>query len=128
MVKKRSTENKKPLIIRGLFVVLRSRALYFGQPLKKDSLLWLAVYNLSSINFDCCKVLKGRDVFLFPKLSKNGYAYNLWKQRAEQIQSKLPNTRFMVSDYLEKRATDQKREKGHDLADYLIQKDWYQFR
>ena len=102
--------------------------LYFGQPLKKDSLLWLAVYNLSSINFDRCKVLKGRDVFLFPDLSKYGYAYNLWKQRAEQIQSKLPNTRFMVSDYLEKRATDQEREKGHDLADYLIQKDWYQFR
>ena len=72
--------------------------------------------------------MKGRNVILFPDLSKNGHAYKLWKERAAQIQSKLAGTTFIVSDYLEKRATDQEREKGHDLADYLIQKDWYQFR
>ena len=103
-------------------------SLYFGLPDNKDSLLWLAVYNLSSINYSKCKVLQGRNVYLFPDLSKDGHAYSLWHNKAKELKSKLSGTRFKVSDYLEKRATDQEREKGHDLADYLIQKDWYQFR
>ena len=102
--------------------------LYFGKPKDKDSLLWLAVYNLSSINYDRCKVLKGRNVILFPDLSKNGHAYNLWKERAAQIQSKLAGTTFIVSDYLEKRATTAEREDGQDLADYLITKNYREFR
>jgi len=102
-------------------------SLYFGLPDNKDSLLWLAVYNLSSINYSKCKVLQGRNVYLFPDLSKDGHAYNLWHNKAKELKSKLSGTRFKVSDYLEKRAKDQEREKGHDLADYLITKDYRKF-
>ena len=72
--------------------------------------------------------MKGRNVILFPDLSKNGHAYKLWKERAAQIQSKLAGTTFIVSDYLEKRATTAEREEGQDLADYLITKNYREFR
>jgi hypothetical protein len=43
-------------------------------PETTGKMLWLAVYNLSSLNEERCKVLKGRKVFLLPDLSKDGLA------------------------------------------------------
>ena len=51
--------------------------LYFGFPEQIRDLLWSAVYNLRSLTFDKCKALKGRNVLLFPDLSKNGKAFEL---------------------------------------------------
>lgn len=102
--------------------------LYFGFPENPNNYLWLAVYNLSSLNLEKCKALKGREVYLFPDLSKNGTAYNLWSSRAEEFNRKLPGTRFVVSDFFEKSANDMMRNKGWDLADFLIQLDWREFR
>src|SRR5690606_24305122 len=50
--------------------------LYFGFPEDRKALLWLAVFNLSSLNLERCKVLSGRKVILFPDLSlpKSGKA------------------------------------------------------
>jgi hypothetical protein len=50
--------------------------LYFGFPDNPDNLLWLAVFNKSSFSFDKLKVLKGRKVFVFPDLSKDGGTFN----------------------------------------------------
>lgn len=102
--------------------------LYFGFPNNLKNLLWLAVYNLSSLNLKKCKALKGRKVFLFPDLSKESKAYNLWSTKAQFIQSKLENSTFIVSNLLEQLATNQDREKGKDIADYLIKLDWQDFR
>ena len=102
--------------------------LYFGFPEHPENLLWLAVYNLSSLNLDKCKALKGRDVYLFPDLSKNGKAFDLWSNKAKEIQSQLHGTHFHVSDLLEQLAPEQDKEKGNDLADYLIKQDWRLFR
>ncbi|GGW65592.1 hypothetical protein DFQ11_1037 [Winogradskyella epiphytica] len=102
--------------------------LYFGFPNNPKNLLWLAVYNLSSLNLKKCKALKGRKVFLFPDLSKESKAYNLWSTKAQNIQSKLENSTFIVSNLLEQFAPNQDRDQGKDIADYLIKLNWQDFR
>ena len=102
--------------------------LYFGFPDKPKNLLWLAVYNLSSLTYEKCKVLEGRKVILFPDLSKTGTAFSQWQKKSIEIQRKLRNTIFNVSDLLETCATLDQKVKGLDIADYLIQLDWRKFR
>jgi len=102
--------------------------LYFGFPERPENLLWLAVYNLSSLNLNKCKALKGREVYLFPDLSKGGKAFELWRNKAKNIQSKIPGATFTISNLLEKLAPEQDKEQGYDLADYLIKQDWRLFR
>lgn len=102
--------------------------LYFGFPEQPANLLWLAVYNLSSLNLNKCQALKGRNVFLFPDLSKDGKAFELWSNKATEIQKRLRGTYFHVSDILEQLAPQQDKEQGKDIADYLIKQDWQLFR
>lgn len=102
--------------------------LYFGFPEATTNLLWLAVYNLSSLNLSKCKSLKGRDVYLFPDLSKDGKAFKEWSNKANLIQKRLKGVTLKISDLLEKLAPDQDKEQGKDIADYLIEQDWRQFR
>lgn len=103
-------------------------ALYFGLPESDDSLIWLAVYNKSSFSFDKLKVLEGRRVIVFPDLSKNGNTYEEWQDKAKQYEKQLKNTRFIFSDLLEKYATDDEKDNGLDIADFLIKQDWRLFR
>lgn len=103
-------------------------ALYFGLPESEDSLIWLAVYNKSSFSFDKLKVLEGRRVIVFPDLSKNGNTYEEWQDKAKQCEKHLKNTRFIFSDLLEKYASDEERNNGLDIADFLIKQDWRLFR
>ena len=102
--------------------------LYFGPPEQPKNLLWLAVFNLSSLNYEKCKALKGRDVYLFPDLSKEGRAFELWSNKSKEIQKRLQGTSFQVSDLLEELAPDKDRDQGKDIADYLIKQDWRLFR
>jgi hypothetical protein len=103
-------------------------ALYFGLPESDGSLIWLAVYNKSSFSFDKLKVLEGRRVIVFPDLSKNGNTYEEWQDKAKQYEKQLKNTRFIFSDLLEKYATDDEKDNGLDIADFLIKQDWRLFR
>lgn len=102
--------------------------LYFGFPSNVNNFLWLAVYNLSSLNFKKCQALKGRKVFLFPDLAEEGKAYKLWDKKIDTIQLKMQNTIFKMSDLLERLASKNDKIQGKDLADYLIQLDWRFFR
>jgi hypothetical protein len=102
--------------------------LYFGFPDNPKNYIWLSSYNLSSLTFDKCKILKGRKVMLFPDLSKDGKAFELWNTRAKEFEKELPNTIFKVSDLLERNATPEQRQNGFDLADFLIKLDWQTFR
>jgi hypothetical protein len=102
--------------------------LYFGFPEQPEDLLWLAVYNLSSLNLGKCMALKSRSVYLFPDLSKDGKAFDLWSNKSTEIQKQLPGTYFQVSDLLEEHAPLQDKEQGQDIADYLIKQDWRLFR
>lgn len=102
--------------------------LYFGLPETPESLIWLAVYNKSSFSFDKLKVLQGRFVYVFPDLSKDGSTFKEWETKAKEYESRLPGTRFIFSDLLERLAPEQDKAKGYDIADYLIELDWQQFR
>ncbi|HUZ59864.1 MAG TPA: DUF6371 domain-containing protein [Hanamia sp.] len=99
-------------------------ALYFGFPDNPKNFLWLAVYNLSSLNIDKCKVLQGRKVFLFPDLN----AFDNWSQKANSLQNGMPGASFKVSDLIQNNATKEEKEKGLDIADFLTRLDWRDFR
>jgi hypothetical protein len=94
--------------------------LYFGFPETSKDLIWLAVYNKSTLTAEKCKALHGRNVILFPDLN----AFDDWSHRAKRIEG----VKFKVSDILEKNASDTERANGFDLADYLINRDWRKFR
>jgi len=102
--------------------------LYFGLPETPESLIWLAVYNKSSFSFDKLKVLKGRFVYVFPDLSKDGNTFKEWETKAKEYESRLPGTRFIFSDLLEQLAPERDKSEGNDLADYLIKQNWRLFR
>lgn len=69
---------------------------------------WLASGSLSYLNKQRCEVLKGKKVVLYPDLG----AYNKWKAVADELG-------FDCSSLLEEIATDQDKERGLDLRDYL---------
>lgn len=102
--------------------------LYFGLPETPESLIWLAVYNKSSFSFDKLKVLQGRFVYVFPDLSKDGSTFKEWETKVKEYEKRLPGTRFIFSDLLEQLAPQQDKERGKDIADYLIKQDWRLFR
>jgi hypothetical protein len=102
--------------------------LFLGFPEQSNNFLWMAVYNLSSLNYEKCKALQGRDVFLFPDLSKNGRAFELWSDKAAELNLQLPGTSFIVSDLLEKHGSTEQRMCGADLADILMNLDLNEFR
>ncbi len=103
--------------------------LYFGFPNENQrNFLWLSTFNLSSLQKEKAIVLKGRTVILFPDLSATGKAFELWKEKAIQFEKEIPDTRFIVSDLLEKNATAEEKNKGFDMADFLIKQDWKQYR
>jgi hypothetical protein len=101
--------------------------LYFGLPEHPKDFIWLAVYNKSSFSLNKLKALKGRFVFVFPDLSKDGSTFKEWKNKANDFEKQLPGTRFIFSDLLEKFATAQQKDQGADIADILIKMDWRKF-
>lgn len=102
-------------------------SLYFGFP-EQSNIISLAVYNKGSFSFDKLKILEGRTVFIFPDLSKDGSTFNEWQTKAKNFEKQLINTRIMFSDLLEKYASEQDKQNGNDLADFLIKQDWRKFR
>lgn len=102
--------------------------LYFGFPENENNLLWLAVYNKSSFSFDKIISLKGRFVYVFPDLSKDGNTFKEWKEKANEFEQRLNGTQFKVFDLLEKIASEADKIKGYDIADFLIKQDWREYR
>jgi hypothetical protein len=103
-------------------------SLYFGLPETPETLIWLAVYNKGSFSFDKLKVLQGRFVYVFPDLSEDGSTFNHWQRLAKDYESRLTGTKFIFSDLLEQLAPEIDKNKGKDIADYLIKQDWRLFR
>ena len=82
--------------------------------------IWVAVGSLTNLNAEKCSILKGRTVTLFPDL--NGF--DKWNKKAKEL-SHLAI--FTVSDLLERKATDEEKKLGFDLADYLIKLNYKAF-
>jgi hypothetical protein len=81
---------------------------------------WLAVGSLTNLTIDKCKVLEGRKVVLFPDLK----AFDKWNSKVKELSH---IAKFIVSDLLERKATETERQHGFDLADYLIKFDLANF-
>lgn len=65
-------------------------------------------------SFEVCRVLTGKFVVLYPDLK----CFDEWSQKAEALRKQ--GLRVTVSRYLEDRAAEQEKEKGLDIADYLL--------
>ena len=105
--------------------------LYYGFPEKdrQNPPIWLAVGARDWINETRLKELRGRNVLVFPDLSKDGSTFELWQKKCTEIGRKLGGgTRIEVSDLLEHIANDKQRQGGDDLADFIVEQDWRQGR
>lgn len=77
--------------------------------------IWLATGGKQNLKERVCECLKGRKVIVFPDLG----AYGMWKVNIEHI-AKRVGFSVKVSDILERTATDEEKQEGLDIADYLI--------
>jgi hypothetical protein len=87
----------------------------------------LATGSESYLTPDRLKVLEGRNVVLFPDLSKSGGVFAKWAKRAEGM---AEMARFRISTMLEDdpTITADQRAKGYDMADYLTERaDYFKF-
>lgn len=75
-------------------------------------LVWLASGGANSINKEKVKVLRTREIILFPDASASGEIYNNWCEIAKKYG-------FSCSDFIEKNATDEQKVRGIDIADLL---------
>ena len=76
--------------------------------------VWLATGGKSQLSTDKLKILKGRTVIMFPDV--DGFEY--WTSKAKEVES--IGCKVIVSDLLEKNATEEDRENKIDIADWLI--------
>lgn len=77
--------------------------------------LWLATGGMQGcFNTKAMQVLKGRNVILFPDLG----GFDTWKGKIPLLQPICKSVR--ISTFLEERATEEQKENGLDIADYLL--------
>ncbi len=96
-------ESEKTTLVAALFI---------------PDLVWLATGGMyGSFKSEAMQVLKGREVVLFPDLK----ATDEWHRKARMLQS-ICNS-VTCSDLLEEMATDEQREAGLDIADFLLMED-----
>jgi hypothetical protein len=83
--------------------------------------IWIAAGSKSGLSELKCQALRGRNVILFPDISKPKEnqltAFELWTRKAKEY---AHLAHFRVSNLLERKATNQEREQGLDIADYLL--------
>lgn len=77
--------------------------------------VWLSTGQLNGLSIEKAKVLKGRNVILFPDLG----GYDKWCVKADEIKL-FVECEIKVSTILEDIATEEQRAKGLDIADYMI--------
>lgn len=81
------------------------------RPKSEDQKLVERLSPLEPSAFDALK--KGRNIVLFPDVG----GYDIWNNKISEFTSLAT---FRTSTLLEKNATDQEREDGLDIADYLL--------
>lgn len=77
--------------------------------------IWLATGGIGNLSIEKCKVLKNRNVILYPDL--NGY--NKWLDKAIEIEKQY-GCNISVSTLLEDIASPEAKAQGLDIADYMI--------
>jgi hypothetical protein len=77
-------------------------------------MLWLAIGAKGYLTDERLQIFRDRKIILFPDAD----AYSDWKEKANRAKGNGFNVR--ISDLIETRSTDVEKQKGFDLADYLI--------
>lgn len=77
--------------------------------------VWIACGGSTGLTVTKCQVLQGKHIILYPDLGK----FDAWSEKAEYLRSICASVN--VSDYLEQQVSDEDREEGFDIVDYLIQ-------
>lgn len=96
-------ESEKTALIAALFI---------------PDLVWLASGGMhGSFNSEAMQVLRGHDVVLFPDLK----ATDEWWRKVKMLQSICKSA--TCSNLLEEMATDEQREAGLNIADFLLMED-----
>ena len=91
--------------------------LSFGFPDKPGNLLWLAVYNKSSLKLDKIKSIEGRNIIVFPDVD----AHEEWKQLFLNFQKQGFRGNVTIADVVNKWAKNNNKDGGVDLADMIEQ-------
>lgn len=104
--------------------------LYYGLPndTQDSPPLWLATYSKGCFTLDRLKILKGRQVTVYPDLSTGGKTFKEWQDKAQDFERQISGLKFEFSTQLETIAGESEKEKGQDLADFLIKLNWQDFR
>lgn len=96
-------ESEKTALVAALFI---------------PDLVWLATGGMHGcFNSEAMQVLRDRDVVLFPDLK----ATDEWRRKVNMLQSICKSA--TCSGLLEEMATDEQREAGLDIADFLLMED-----
>ena len=74
--------------------------------------IWLATGGKSQLNYDKLRVLSGRTIIMFPDVD----GYNEWVEKAHEMSF----VKILVSDILEKNASEIDRTAKIDIADWII--------
>jgi hypothetical protein len=77
---------------------------------KLPEYIWLATGSLTEFKPAKLNILRNRKVVAFPDLG----ACDRWKQKALELDFPI-----IISDYLEKHATEEQRKQGLDIVDFL---------
>ena len=114
--------NTKPVAIVESEKTAIIASVYFPQ------FVWIAAGNKDGLKAEKCEALRGRQVFLYPDLSKpkpgKPTVFEQWTAKAMELSN---ITRFFVNDYLERKAGEAQRIEGSDLADYLVKFGYKKF-
>lgn len=98
--------------------------LYFGFPDLPGNLIWLAVFNKSSLKVDKLKAIEGRNIIVYPDID----AQNDWQQLFDDYQKQGFRGNVQFSNLLIDYSKEKLLPKGADLADMLEMFDWRDFR
>jgi Domain of unknown function (DUF6371) len=78
--------------------------------------IWMSAGAKGYLNAERMQPLANRKVILFPDTN----AFVEWSEKAKSLRSIVP--RLQVSNYLEKLLTEEQKQNGDDIADFLIEK------
>lgn len=80
--------------------------------------IWMAAGGVAGLTSSKLRLLKGRNIILYPDLGK----YQIWVEKAKEIRS-VVGCKIEVAHFLDDLATESEKEQGLDLADYLVELD-----